>query len=655
MDEIDQNKIDVVQILKEVFYQDSDFRECVDSVLRILLNHLNLPAAELWLINYENTEIGLFSQCFQSPNSLEFQKYSKGITRFQKGQGLPGSAWESRQPIIWGSLQSNANFVRREAALKAGFHSGAAIPISRHNAVVGVMVFFSQQKEESLIQHRAFFQSMDGILGLELRRKLLEDQMSQIFRNSPDILCIAGSKGKFVKVNPAFSKLMGYTEEELISTPFEFFLHPEDTVKTLQEYSTSNETKTPTVNFVNRYITKTGAIRWISWSSALVSDSSDYSFAYGKDITEEKKMHFALEETAEVAQIGGWDYDIVEDAFTLSLRARKILDLTSDETLTLESAIRTYTPESQAEVRANVKRCMTTGEPWDFELPIRISDGTLRWIRNIGRSEFLRGKCIRLYGSIQNIHSRKTIEQEVLQANRDLHARTVELTESNSELEQFAYIASHDLQEPLRMISSFLTQLEKKYNHLLDDRGRQYIFFAVDAAKRMRQIILDLLDYSRAGQKNNSPTTFSISELVDDVCILLNCKIEQTQATITKEELPTILSYKPLLMQIFQNLIDNSLKYAKKSVPPVIKIGSYKDGERWVFSVQDNGIGIGESYFEKIFVIFQRLHPKGEYEGTGMGLAVCKKITNRLGGHLWIESTLGEGSTFFFSIPEGAP
>jgi light-regulated signal transduction histidine kinase (bacteriophytochrome) len=225
-----------------------------------------------------------------------------------------------------------------------------------------------------------------------------------------------------------------------------------------------------------------------------------------------------------------------------------------------------------------------------------------------------------------------------------------DLSVSNHELEQFAYIASHDLQEPLRMISSFLTQLEKKYSDLLDQKGKQYIYFAVDGAKRMRQIILDLLEFSRVGRFNGESEKVDVNEVIQEIVLLYKKQIEETGTEIHFQNLPVVQYYRSPLRQVIQNLVSNAMKYQQPGKNPVINISSKEFDEHWQFSIQDNGIGIASDYFQRIFVIFQRLHNKDEYSGNGIGLAIVKKIIEAMGGEIWIESKEGEGSTFFFTI-----
>ncbi|ESU25774.1 Bacteriophytochrome [Flavobacterium limnosediminis JC2902] len=235
--------------------------------------------------------------------------------------------------------------------------------------------------------------------------------------------------------------------------------------------------------------------------------------------------------------------------------------------------------------------------------------------------------------------------------NRELENRAQELTASNKELEQFAYIASHDLQEPLRTVSSFLSQIERKYADLLDEKGKQYIRFAVDGAKRMRSIILDVLEFSRVGKYSDPPETIDLNVLLDEVCGTLQQTISEKRAIIQYGVLPKIFTHRSPMQQVFQNLIGNSLKYCKEGVKPTVRVSVLRLNNKWLFSVEDNGIGIDEEYSEKIFVIFQRLHTDDEYEGTGMGLAIVKKSIENLGGKVWVESGSDSGSTFYFTLP----
>lgn len=250
----------------------------------------------------------------------------------------------------------------------------------------------------------------------------------------------------------------------------------------------------------------------------------------------------------------------------------------------------------------------------------------------------------------RDVTEQKLAEIQLKELNKTLQNHAKELALSNIELEQFAYVASHDLQEPLRMITSFLTQIEKKYGDVIDNKGKKYIGFAVDGAKRMRQIILDLLEYSRIGRTEEDKEELDLNELIDEIKLLLKKKIEEKKAVFIIDQLPHIHAYRPPIRQVFQNLISNALKYSKNVIPAQIHIAVAELENHWQFAVIDNGIGIEKEYFDKIFIIFQRLHNKEKYSGTGMGLAITKKIVETQGGTIWVESEEGKGSTFYFTI-----
>lgn len=262
------------------------------------------------------------------------------------------------------------------------------------------------------------------------------------------------------------------------------------------------------------------------------------------------------------------------------------------------------------------------------------------------------GAPYRIIGAIQDISER--IQKEVIlkELNNLLNKRAEELATSNAELEQFAYIASHDLQEPLRMVTGFLTQIQKKYEHQLDEAGQVYIRFAVDGAVRMRKIILDLLEYSRVGRQQHQLEKINTQEMLKEAFRMYTNIITEKKIVVSYGSVPDIIGAKIPIQQLFQNLISNAIKYQQPGSIPEIKITAIDKEDYWQFAVADNGIGIDTEYFNKVFVIFQRLHSKDEYSGTGIGLAICKKIIDNHHGKIWVESTLGKGSTFYFTIPK---
>lgn len=243
-----------------------------------------------------------------------------------------------------------------------------------------------------------------------------------------------------------------------------------------------------------------------------------------------------------------------------------------------------------------------------------------------------------------------SMAEALQERDRELEAQTEELERSNEELEQFAYIASHDLQEPLRMISSYTQLLAKRYKDQLDGDANEFINYAVDGANRMQVLINDLLSYSRVGTKGEEFSHVDLNSVLEAVKANLKGVIEEAGAVIKYSKLPTVMADNSQMIQLFQNLIGNAVKFRREGVTPEIEITSKKEGNLFRFVVKDNGIGIDKKYLDRIFVIFQRLHTKEEFPGTGIGLAICKKIVERHGGEISVESAEGKGSDFTFTL-----
>ncbi|RYY27255.1 MAG: PAS domain S-box protein, partial [Chitinophagaceae bacterium] len=255
------------------------------------------------------------------------------------------------------------------------------------------------------------------------------------------------------------------------------------------------------------------------------------------------------------------------------------------------------------------------------------------------------------YAIIKDATEKKLTAQQLTELNAQLSKRANELMASNTELEQFAYVASHDLQEPLRMVTSFLQLLEKRLEGALDETNKKYIAFAVDGAERMKTLIQDLLQYSRIGTSKEMVVTVDCNEVLRSVRNIFELSIRETNADLVIHPLPVIKGERAQIHQLFQNLIGNAIKYSQPAAPK-IEVGFNEVDNNWVFYVKDQGVGINPKFFDKIFIIFQRLHNRSDFSGTGIGLAICKKIVERHGGSIWVESEQGQGSTFFVRLPK---
>ncbi len=291
-----------------------------------------------------------------------------------------------------------------------------------------------------------------------------------------------------------------------------------------------------------------------------------------------------------------------------------------------------------------------------FALPVRMGEKVLGAIEFFSHEprhpdKWLLTTTVSIGNLIGQLMARRQAEAAMREAFLALEQKTRELTRSNEELQQFAYVASHDLQEPLRMISSYTQLLGRRYGDRLDGDAQEFMGFIVDGAARMKQLIEDLLAYSRVGTHGKAFRPTDSGAAVQKALANLRAAIESSTGTVTHDPLPTINADEFQLVQLFQNLIGNALKF-KGTETPRVHISVNEQADTWTFGVKDNGIGIDGEYFDRIFMVFQRLHSRTDYPGTGIGLAICKKVVDRHGGRLWIESGVGSGSTFWFTVPK---
>jgi PAS domain S-box-containing protein len=298
-------------------------------------------------------------------------------------------------------------------------------------------------------------------------------------------------------------------------------------------------------------------------------------------------------------------------------------------------------PEHQHLVDRAIEELRSSGACRPFEKEYVRKDGS--------RVPVLLG-CALLEGSRHQAISFVLDLTEHKRAEQALERHSAQLARSNAELERFAYVASHDLKEPLHTVTAFAQLLAKCYEGRLDPEGREYIGFIVDGAKRMYQLIDDLLAYSRLSSRDKEVTSTDCEGTLESARGNLQAAIKETGAALTHDPLPTVMADSSELTRLFQNLISNALKFRCEE-PPRVHVSAELKGKEWIFSVRDNGIGIDPQFAERIFVIFQRLHGQGSYPGTGIGLAVCKKIVERHEGHIWVESQPGKGATFYFTLP----
>jgi signal transduction histidine kinase len=291
-----------------------------------------------------------------------------------------------------------------------------------------------------------------------------------------------------------------------------------------------------------------------------------------------------------------------------------------------------------------------------LDIPLILVSGALGDVNAVecikqGATDYvLKESLARLPVSVRRALEEKLLRDKRQQAEKDLARKVEELARSNRDLEQFAYVASHDLQEPLRMVAAYTQLLAERYRGKLDADADKFIGYAVEGALRMQTLILDLLAFSRVGHNGNGTKSADCNRVVEEALLNLRASIEESGAAVTHDSLPMVAAEQAQLIQVFQNLVGNAIKFRGKE-KLTVRVSAQRQDAHWLFSVADNGIGIAPEYHDVIFAIFQRLHARSEYSGNGVGLAICKKIVEHYGGRIWVQSEAGKGCTFQFTLP----
>jgi len=489
---------------------------------------------------------------------------------------------------------------------------------------------------------------------MELELRKTSSSLRALVNGIPDLVWVKDNDGVYTTCNPEFGRFFGDNEKNIIGKTDHDFVDRELADFFRQKDRNAMEAGSACKNE-----------EWITYRSdghrvlletiktPIHSSSGDIVgiLGIGRDITERKKAEETVRASEEklrglfeLSPLGIALTDMKGRYVEFNEALRRICGYSDEELRTLDYWALTPKKYEMDEARqlASLER---TGRYGPYEKEYRRKDGSLIPLRLNGI--LLKGEngVSYIWSIIEDISERRHNEEIVRQQSADLHR-------SNAELEQFAYVASHDLREPLRMISSYIAILEKRYGDLFDADAKDFIYFAKDGAKRMDQMVLDLLDFSRVGRMSDPFAALSLKEVIDTAIGDLKLTIEETSAeVVSSNNLPTVTGSRGELIRLVQNLIGNALKYRHPNRSPWVSITVASENAELVLSVSDNGIGIDPEYFERIFNIFQRLHTREKYDGTGIGLAVCKKIVEHHGGRIWVESKPGQGSTFSFTLP----
>lgn len=497
--------------------------------------------------------------------------------------------------------------------------------------------FFWRKFERRSTSIQALNDDLTYHLEQELAAEILARERDQFFSLSPDMFCIVDLNSLFFEINNTFVETLGYSREELIGTSYVRLIHPDDqqaavdAVRSLTEGNAISELQI-------RVLSRDGKDVWLNINAILSADGLIYVVA--RDTTEQRQIEQKLRENEallkmaeQVAVLGGWVLDLETGQSTWSDAVCTIHDMPLGQAADLETALGFYLPADRRRATNAVHICAEQGIPFDEELQIKTAKGRLRWVRAIGHPvKNKNGKIVRLQGALQDITAfRQTME---------------ELERSNRELQDFAFVASHDLQEPLRKIQAFSDRLVS-HSEDLGEKEKDYLQRMESAAQRMQQLIENLLSYSRITTHTNQMMPCDIGTIFDHVLQDMETSIDLEKAQIDVGELLTTKGDATQLRQVLQNLLSNAIKFHAENRKPEIKVYSEEiTEEEWTLVISDNGIGFDECYAKKIFQPFQRLHQKYGYAGTGIGMAIVKKILNRHGASISVNSRPGQGTTF---------
>jgi PAS domain S-box-containing protein len=477
-----------------------------------------------------------------------------------------------------------------------------------------------------------------------------------VVEGTTDSVFVKDLQGRYLIMNPAGAAFRGQPAEEIIGKT-DAELYPPAEARAFQA-ADRRVIESGEVETFEGEAERAGELRAFLAIKGPLRDASGRIigvFGISRDVTERHRMERAIRERerrfrtlTELAPVGIFLTDTDGDCTFVNDRWSEIADRRPETALGM-GWIDTIHPDDRS-------RVVPSGDPrangLNEQIRIVRPDGRVRWVLVNAVALPSEGDSPGGYlGTLSDVTNQKEAAEELERIHHELEDRARELERSNQELEQFASVASHDLQEPLRIVAGYVQLLAKRYGDKLDETGTEFIGYAVDGVKRMQKLISDLLQYSRVSTRGKEPTPTSSQDALDLAQANLQASIEESEARIVRDPLPTVLADGSQLAQLFQNLVGNAIKYRRPGERPQVRVTAERHNGEWEFEVRDNGIGIEPEYHDRIFGIFERLHGREEYEGTGVGLAICKKIVERHGGRIWLESEPGKGTAFRFTFP----
>ena len=485
-----------------------------------------------------------------------------------------------------------------------------------------------------------------------------EPVFKSVFDHAAIGVALVSTEGHILKANDSFQNDMGYSEAELQKMAFPEFTHPEDIDKDVENYTQLLNNEIQDYQMEKRYITKSGESIWVHLSVSLVRNKAKevkYAVAVVQNIDKNKKHEIMLNDFQKRLNkafqgakeaVFHWP-DITKDELWWSPNFQSILGYSQEE---LPSSVSSFFeiihPKDKKVVEKGLEDHFTIKTPYNVNYRLKTKKGKYKWFKATGTAERdEKGIPFEMVGFVADIDDLKKSENALKNRNRALE-------KSNNELETFAYVASHDLQEPLRTITSFVQLLQVSLDQNIGEESTSYLNIVEKASLRMRRLIEDLLHYSRIGNKAVENTHINSKALVTDVISDLTSSMKEANSQIEIKNLYPVKGEESKLYRLFKNILANALKFRSTDKQSIVKIDSVSVGKRVRFSITDNGIGIDQEYHESVFEIFKRLHTREEYDGSGIGLAVCRKIVELHQGQILISSPPGGGTCVSFDLPK---
>jgi PAS domain S-box-containing protein len=451
--------------------------------------------------------------------------------------------------------------------------------------------------------------------------------------------------GRYLLVNHQWENIFGHTQEEVRGKTSHDIFTPED-AEISWDYDRTVLASGAAIEIEEIAPHEDGPHVYLSTKFPLCGeDGNPYAVCgMATDITERKRTELEIRKLSLAVEQSPSLVVITDPEGRIEYVNPRFTQVTGFDSGEVEGMDVLDLGEQAPEEKEEMRRIISSGGEWHGEFLNRTKSSGVYWEEaTVTPLKDDEGRITHLLKVAEDVTERKRSEERLKKTLADLER-------SNKELEQFAYVASHDLQEPLRVVTSYMNLLERRYQEQLDADGHKFIAYAVDASRRMKNLIEDLLAYSRVETRAGSFEPTDFDSVLDEALANLEAAINESGAVIRREPLPTLLADGSQLTQLFQNLVGNAVKFRGEEAPEV-RISAALEEDAWHFSVSDNGIGIEPRHTDRIFEIFKRLHTREEYAGTGIGLAICKKIVERHGGRIWVESSAGEGATFNFTIP----